>query len=255
MRIGICTNPEKIVATMAGLDYIEGSVPDLLCPREGEEKFAARLAALGAAKAPVEAANLFIPPDLKCTGPAANDEALDAFVATVMARAAKVGLRTIVFGSGGSRNVPDGFDRAQAADQLVAHMKRWGPLAAKASVTIALEPLFDSNIVTTLAEGAGLVGRVNHPSIRLLCDTFHMIKQNDPPEAIRAAKGLIAHVHVAEGDGRGPLGAVGEDQRAYFRALKDIGYSGRVSIEATWKDFDKQLAPAVMELKKQIETA
>lgn len=257
IRLGVCGGLASLAAGAAGLNFIEGTVSNLLCPRGDEQAFAAALAAIKQSPVPVEAANCLFPGDLKLTGPAVDNQAADAYVATALRRARQAGLSIIVFGSGTSRRVPDGFDRATAADQLVAHMKRWAPMAAAQGVIIALEPLnqAECNIVTSVSEGAGLVRRVDHPGVRLLADTYHMARDNDPPDAIRQAKGLIAHMHCAERDGRGPLGTVGEDNRPYFRALKDIGYAGRVSIEAHWKDVAAQIAPAMIELRQQIETA
>jgi len=104
-------------------------------------------------------------------------------------------------------------------------------------------------------EAAEMVRQIGHPKIRLLADTYHMTTDGDPPEAIRRACELLFHVHCAERDGRGPLGTLGEDQRPYFRALKEVGYDRRVSIEARWSDLDKQLPAAVAELRRQIDTA
>lgn len=257
MRIGVCMRPENLAAAANGLDYIECPVGDVLCPRETEAAFECRLAAAMAAPLPVEAANGFFPGDLKTTGPAVDAGAVDAFVTTAIGRAARMGIRVIVFGSSASRNVPAGFAAAAAAEQIVGHLKRWGSIAAARGVTIALEPLneAESNIATSVDEGAELVRRAGHPNIRLLVDTYHMARSNEPPEAIRRSAGLVAHVHCAEGDGRGPLGTKGEDQRPYFRALKDIGYDGRVSIEAGWKDFAAQLPAALAELRRQIQEA
>jgi len=257
MRIGVCTGPENVPDPVSGLDYIEGTVGDLLRPREDDAAFAARLAAAQAAAVAVEAVNCFIPGDIKTTGPAVDNAALDDYVAAALKRAGRMGISIIVFGSGGSRSVPDGWDRRSASEQLVGHLRRWGPPAERAGVTIVLEPLnrAECNFVNSVDEAADLVRRAGQPNIRLLFDTYHMARDNDPIEAIRRAAGLIAHVHCAEGVGRGPLGTIGEDQRPYFRALKDIGYTGRVSIEANWKDLPSQLPAAVAELRRQIESA
>ena len=257
MRLGICTGLGVVNEPVDVLDFIEGTVGALLCPAEDDSAFGEPLAAVKASAVAVEAANCFVPGDLKTTGPDVDTEAVDAFVSTALERAGRMGLKIIVFGSGGSRQVPDGWDAGRAADQLVEHMKRWGPMAAAANVTITLEPLSrgDCNIVHTVDEAADLVRRVDHPNIRVLCDTYHMGSNGDPPEAIHRAEGLIAHVHVAEVDGRGPLGTLGEDQRPHFRALKDIGYEGRLSVEASWKDLPAQLPAALAELRRQVETA
>ena len=154
-----------------------------------------------------------------------------------MTRAGVAGIETIVFGSGGSRKVPDGFSMATAYDQLADHLKRWGPIAGEHGVTIVVEPLGpECNICSTVDESADLVRRVDHPNIRLLADTYHMVRINDPADAIVRAGELIRHVHCAEVEGRSPIGTHGEDLTPYFAALKEVGFDGRVSIECAWSD-------------------
>jgi len=257
MRIGVCASPEKLSRPVEGLDFIETTVAGALCPGEGESAFAGRLAAVQAAAAPVKAANCLLPADLKTTGPEVDFDAVSRFIATVCRRAQQAGIAVLVFGSGGSRAVPEGFDHAAATDQLVEHLKRWGPPAEQAGVTFAVEPLrkADCNIVNTVAEAAEIVRRADHRHVRLLADTYHMACDGDPPEAIAAAGELLAHAHCAEADGRGPLGTKGEDHRRYFRAMKDAGYDGRITIEAGWRDFERQLPQALKELRRQIVEA
>ena len=257
MRIGVCGAPESVKASIPDLAFIEPAVAALLCPRESEAEFAKRLAAAKACPLPIEAVNCLFPGDLKTTGPQTDFSAAEAYIQIVCRRAAQAGIKRIVFGSGGSRKVPEGFDKAKAADQFVEHMKRWGPHAARCKLMIVLEPLHkaETNIVNSVSEGAELVRRVDHPAIRLLADTFHMVREGEGPQAIRDAGKLIQHVHCAENVGRLPVGFGGEDQRPYFRALKDIGYDDRISIEANWKDFAAELPRAVAELKRQVETA
>lgn len=263
MRIGVCTNInvckgiKRLSVPAEGMTYVEPAVGDLLCPAAAAAAFEERLAAAQAAGVPTEAANCFFPGDLKTTGPDVDADALDAWVRTTCRRAAAAGVTRIVFGSGGSRRVPDGFDYDRACEQLVASLKRFGPIADDCGVVIVLEPLNskECNIVTSVAEGAELVRAADHPNIRLLADTYHMARDGEGPDSILRAGELIQHVHCAEGDGRGPLGATGEDQRAVFRALKDIGYDQRISIECRWEDFEAQLPEAIAEVRRQWETA
>lgn len=252
MLIGICGKPEDVPA-VEGLDYVEPTVADVLCPLADEDAFEARLAELAALPRPVLAANCFIPGDLKTTGPDVRPRQLDAFVRTALNRAARAGVKVIVFGSGGSRRVPEDWDPRTARAQLIEHLGRWGPAAATAGVVIALEPLNkgECNIVNGVDEGAAIVREVGLPGIRLLVDTYHMARDGDDVNAIRRAGDLIVHVHVAENAERGPLGQAGEDMGAYFQALAEVGYDGGISIEARWSDLSAQAAGAVAELRRQ----
>ncbi len=257
MRIGVCAELGEVVIPPADLAYIEPRVSSLLMCDKDEVDFAPVASAVQAATLKPEAVNCFFPNSLSNTGSEVNPIALDAWVSIVCRRAAAVGVDIIVFGSGGSRRVPEGFSRDKAREQIIDNLVRYGPIAAASGVMIALESLnaADCNFITTVDEAADIVRSVNHPNIRVLADTYHMATDGEGPGSISRAGELIVHVHCAEADGRGPLGTVGEDQRPYFRALKDIGYDGRISMECSWKDLSAQLAGGTAELLKQWQTA
>jgi sugar phosphate isomerase/epimerase len=259
MKIGLCEGLEKVCGLpLAGLDYLEPTVGDLLCPQKDEAAFAHRRQVAAALGLPATALNVFIPAQLPTTGPAVNAQAVDSFVATAFRRARVAGVKIIVFGSSGSRKVPEGFDHSAAFEQLVGHLTRWAPMARGQGVTIAVEPLQkrECNIINSLAEGADLVQRVNHPAVRLLADTYHMASDGERPEGIRTFADLLVHAHCADPAGLVPLGFGPADHRPYFRALKDIGYHGGVSIEAhRWEDLPSQLPKAVAALREQIDSA
>src|SRR5512141_1428350 len=142
MKFGVCCDPKLAhIAKAAGYDYFEWSVGDYLHPRESEAVFEAALEQVRAVGLPCPAANVFIPGDLKITGPNAHLESLEAFVRTALRRAEIAGVETIVFGSGGARRIPDGFGRDKAWEQLVQFGKMLAPIAAQHQVTIAVEPL------------------------------------------------------------------------------------------------------------------
>jgi sugar phosphate isomerase/epimerase len=257
MRYGVCTTLKNIPHGITGLDYVESTISDTVCPLEGEEVFESRLEAVKGSPAPVEGLYILFPGDMKTTGPDVDNERLDRYMATVLARAGRLGAKIIGFGAGRSRQCPEGFDRLAAVDQIVGHLQRWGPPAANVGIVIALEPLHrpETNLVTNLTEGGDVVRRVNLPGVRLLADIYHMAKEGETPESLRQVADVIGHVHCAETNGRGAPGATGEDLRPYFRVLKEIGYSRRISIEAGWKDFAAQLPGAIEELRRQVESA
>jgi len=258
MRIGVCVTIDQPVASVEGLDFLEGLVSDVLCPLEPREVFARREAAVKSLAYPMEAVNRLFPPEMKTTGPEIDRRALDEYMAVLCRRAARIGVKVVVFGAGGSRRVPEGFDRAKAWNQLAGHLKRWGPMARDADLVIAIEPLNrkESNIINSVAEAAELARAVDHPNIRILADTFHMGRENEGIEGIASAGAdLLCHVHCADPVERAPLGLGPSDHRPYFRAIKRIGYTGRVCIEAIWRDLPAQLPAAVAGLRDQIETA
>jgi len=107
MKFGVCGGPEIArIAKDCGYDYFEWSVGELLHPREDEAVFTDALARAKSVGLPCQAANVFIPGDLKITGPAVDKQALQAFVTTALERAQKAGLKVIVFGSGCARGIP-----------------------------------------------------------------------------------------------------------------------------------------------------
>jgi sugar phosphate isomerase/epimerase len=251
MQFGVCGNPDlALVAKSCGYDYFEWSVGDLLHPREDESVFEQALARARGVGLPCPAANVFIPADLKITGPALNLPALQGFVSTALHRAERAGLERIVFGSGGARRIPDGFDPARAWQQLVEFCQWLGPVAQRHGVTIAIEPLnrAETNIINTVGEGADLARQAGHPNIRLLVDCYHWAKDADTLSGILDNAALLVHAHIATVEGRRPP-QPGDDCAPFFAALKQAGYTGRVSIEGNIQNPQEELPKALHIMK------
>lgn len=232
IRFGICAGPEKAAALQAaGFDFIECGVGSLLKPDKPDAVFAADLEKLKACPLPIRSCNGFIPASFRLTGPEAkHDPALD-YAVVACRRADAVGIPHIVFGSGGARKVPAGFDPAQAKEQFIDFCRKLAGRIAELKVTIVLEPLNkgETNLLNSVAEGIGYVDAIGHPRIQLLADFYHMLKENEGPDSIRKAGARLRHCHVAELEGRKAPGTKGEDFRGFFAALRDIGYRGGVS--------------------------
>jgi sugar phosphate isomerase/epimerase len=249
MQFGICGNPKDVagMAVQAGFDYIEMMVGELLKPREDEAAFTAALAGVRQGVLPCPAVNVFVPGDLKITGPAADLSLLEAYVTTACYRAEKAGVKLIVFGSGGARRIPGGFERAEAWKQLVAFCRMLAPVAAAHGVSVAVEPLnqAECNVLTSVGECARLVREVDHPAIRLLVDAFHLLKDHDSIEDVVVNRDILAHVHVATVPGRLAPGMEACDLAPFFDALVRSGYDRRISIEAIlpeqWEDLRQSL--------------
>lgn len=256
MQLGICADP----ATLAGLtvpltfDFIEGHVQNFLKPEASDAEFSFHAAALRNCARSMPAANCFLPPDLKITGPVVDYPRLDRYAATAFRRAREIGMTVIVFGSAGARGVPDGFSHAYAFEQFVDVLRQFAPLAQAQGVTVVVEPLQrgECNFINTIIEGAEIVERVAHPNVKLLVDIFHMARNGEPPDSIVQVGRHVHHVHIAENKDRAAPGVHGEDFRPFFRALKKTGYNDRLTIEVIWNDLAKQVGPAIATLRQQL---
>ncbi len=254
MQFGICGSPETaVLAAEFGYDYVESSVGALLQPRESGEAFARARQAHDEAPLPFPAVNCFLPGDLKVTGPDVDLDAVAVFARTAFARARVAGVEIVVFGSGGARRIPEGFERETAWGQLVDCCRTIAPLAAAEGVIVAMEPLNKSecNVLTSVSETAELVRATDHPGVRLLVDAYHLLKDDDDIEAIVRNGELLVHVHIATENARMAPGAEECDFFPFFDALKRAGYDGRISIEGQAKDPRTDL-PRALELMRRL---
>jgi sugar phosphate isomerase/epimerase len=252
MRFGVCAGIDSArLLADAGYDYIELSVAGDLIPDEDEAAWSAKRRAIEAMPLRPEAFNSFVRTG-KIVGPEADPARLRRYVATALARAAEVGGRVIVFGSGGARNLPQGFPADQADQQLCAFLSDCADASDRTGVVVAIEPLQrgESNILSRVSEGAALARRLGRPGVRNLADTFHMECEDEPLSAIVDSADVLAHTHTAD-TGRLAPGTGQYDHVALFRALRDARYDARLSIECSWQDrFAAQIGPALAHLQR-----
>lgn len=252
---GICAGPEKAAKLKeAGFAFIEGGVAGTFKPDKPDAEFAAELAKIKASPLPMLSCNGFIPKTFPLTGPAPlHDDAL-TYAVKACQRADEACVPYIVLGSGGARKVPEGFDLAKGKAQFIDFCQKLGDRIKDLKVTIVLEPLNkgETNILNSVTEGIDYVDAIARPRIQLLADFYHMLKENEGPDAIRKGGARIRHCHIAELEGRKAPGTKGEDLSPYFQALKDIGYSGGVSCECGWpKDNVEQAWKKAVALMRQ----
>jgi len=236
----------------AGAGYLVESVGRFLMPEKPEAEFAPMLAAAQAAPLPVVGCNGFLrDPKLRATGPDADHPRVLDFAATAFRRLKQAGGEFIVFGSGGSRRIPEGFPKEKADEQFVALLSAMGPLAAKDGVSVFVEQLQqrECNYLTHLREVAHVVAQANHPNIRALADIYHMTNMGDTPADLERALPWIALMEIAEKEQRTAPGVTGEDFRPFFAVLARGGYRGRITIEGRWNP--EQLRNAFAEIARQ----
>jgi D-psicose/D-tagatose/L-ribulose 3-epimerase len=116
----------------------------------------------------------------------------------------------------------------------VESMQEVADYAGQVGVTLGVECLnrFETYLLNTHADSARFARDVNHPSFRVMYDTFHAnIEEKSAAEAIRSCGDLLVHVHISEND-RSTPGAGGVRWDETFDALREIGYDGWMVVEA-----------------------
>jgi sugar phosphate isomerase/epimerase len=254
-RIGISTSiTNNSILAAAGYAFVEENVRNFLIPADSESLFAEKLDLIKQSRLPVEACNVFLPGNLKCTGPAILHDDIASWSETAFRRAGVAGVKTIVFGSGGARAIPEGFSKEEAKKQFISLCKRISPIAKKYDIVISLEPLNrkECNFINSVAEGAEIVEAVDHKNFRLLADIYHMLMENESPAEILKYGHHLYHTHIAEKSGRSAPGVNNEDFIPYFKALKEVKFKGRMAIECSWKNIEEQAVPALKYMRNQI---
>lgn len=233
----------------SGYDYVELPLAQVM--ELPEEEFESLLFEVERSGVSCECCNNFFPASIRLTGEMVNKQEIESYVEKAIDRAKRLGAKVIVFGSGGAKNVPEGFDTGRAFDQIAAVLKLVQPYALAAGICIVIEPLnrMESNIIRTLKEGKALMDAADASSVKLLVDYYHFSMEEESLDALKELMPYIRHVHFAKPEGRRfPL----EPDKRYgefFEVLKNGRFTERVSIEA-YSDEPEEEIKKVLFLKK-----
>lgn len=240
-----------------GFDYAEPALAPIAALDDAAFEALRRKAA--ASPIPVEASNNFVPAEIRLTGPEVDPERVRAYVERALGRAEALGVKLVVFGSGGARRVPEGFPRERAREQLKGFLRVCAGVITRRGygMDIGVETLrrAETNILNTVAESLALVREVDHPRIRLTVDFYHLAEENDDPDVLLEAGARVAHLHFANPRGRVFPRDAGEEPRyaPFFIALRRIGYGGRISLEAGTADLERDARAGLRFLRETAE--
>ena len=139
------------------------------------------------------------------------------------------------------------------------HLKRLarvGPFAAEHRSVILLEALSSeaTNVVDTIDEARAIVERIGSPGVGGMFD-FHNVGDETLSWAqlIRRHADLIRYVHLNELNGSYP-GTGSSDFLPAFRALREIGYDGWISLDIFHQPEDPEAAlSATMSFLRKME--
>jgi sugar phosphate isomerase/epimerase len=236
MKLGWCGPIENAaIIAKAGLDFIE--VPLAPFGLEDQTSLAAAKRAIAACQLPTSAFNIFLPRDMRVVGPDIDIRRVKSYLGRAAELLAYAQSKIVVFGSGRSRNVPDGFDREKAEAQFIDSLLLSADALKGSDTTLVIEPLNrkESNIVNSVGEGVRFAKAVNRPEIRVLADIYHMDEENEPLSEVATHVEWLSHIHLAD-TGRFNPGTGSYDYDSFFRYLKAANYRGMLSIECTVKN-------------------
>jgi len=175
---------------------------------------------------------LFGRPELTIFGEAR--ERTLSYLSGVARLGGQLGAGALVFGS--PRNRARGsLPAAEAWRSAVQFFRELGTAAAAAGTCVCIEPnppRYGADFVTTSEEALRLVEEVASPGFGLHLDAAcALLAGEDFPSRLRASARALRHVHLSEPE-LAPVRAGGTlDLPAISTALRDIGYSGWVSVE------------------------
>jgi sugar phosphate isomerase/epimerase len=253
VEIGVCgsiADFEK--AEQFGFDYFEPAVAALAALSEPD--FAAFAQRVAKSRLRCECFNSFIR-TLMVVGPAVDNASLTAYMNSALDRCRALGATIVVWGSAGSRNVPEGFPRDRAWQQIVSFLRMAGPIAQARNITVAIEPLRrqESNIINTGAEAFRLVREVDHPNVRMIIDYYHLAQEHEDPQILEQARDAIVHLHFANPNGRVWPKDPAEDPgyAPFFAMVKKTGFRGGLSIEGRGT-FEADAAASLAFFRKEL---
>lgn len=243
------------ILNKAGYKFIVEAVPQIASPVSiSDSAFHYKLRQLNKLALPVYALNIFIPGDLKLVGPNVNEQAILDYTQKVFTRCKQAGINLMVWGSGGARRIPEGYSKEKARQEFVHVAKKIAEQAEQYEIILALENLNqqETNFINTVTEALEIVKQVNHKNFRLCADIYHMLRENEPATVLLQTKGYLVHCDIAEKENRTPPGTAGDDFTPYLKALKQIGYSGKIVLECRWNNLVEEAQPSRIYLQQQI---
>lgn len=231
--IGVCAPPGDLAkAESFGFDYLEPPAAALAAMSAAD--FQAFKARVLASRIRCRSFNSFVR-KLRVVGDDVRPEEMEDYLNLCLPRCQEVGGETVVWGSAGSRNVPEGFPRERAWEQIKAFLRLAGEAARPRRLVIAIEPLRrqESNIINTAAEALRLVHEVDHPNVRMIVDYYHLRAENEDPDIIWKARRDIVHFHFANPQGRRWPRSTSEDSEypRFFELVRKMHFHGGISIE------------------------
>jgi len=231
-RIGWCAplDAASIVRDL-GFDFLEP--PLAAFGLEDQASLDRAKAAVAQTALPIAAFNWFYPRDFRIVGDSVDRDRVQSYMRRAAELVQHAGAGAVGLGSGWARNVPDGFSRARARDQILESLGWLADAFAGSGAMIGIEAQNrkEANIINRLAEAVDYAAALNRPDVvRIIADFYHMDEEAEPLEDLARFGDWIVHVQLAD-TGRLYPGTGAYDYDGFFRNLRAGGYAGTISVE------------------------
>jgi sugar phosphate isomerase/epimerase len=142
---------------------------------------------------------------------------------------------------------------------LIDALKQLAPDVQRTGVKILLEPLTkkETHYMNLQAHGARIIEHSGGQCARLLSDFYHMqMEEQDIADTLTRYGKYTGYVHMADGVKRTEPGSLPFDYRPGFKALKQAGFCGWLTVESSASDNpDAALERALKHVRRQWQEA
>ena len=251
-RIGICAKPGDVArAARTGYDYIELDLNDVLAM--GEDAYRAMAVEMRENNLYAEVTSGMLPAGVPIVGPEVSAKQLHAALDRSFDAAQALGAEIVVFDCEVSRKLPPRFDPAMAWRQMGNFIRILQSYAVNFDLKVALLPLRRSavDLMNYASEAAMISAMLQLDRVGVAASSYNMAMEAESLPQLRRVGSLLWHMRTSNVLGNlPPKSGDGEDYRRLFAALREMGYAGRVSCEASCKDFDSDAAEALRCLRE-----
>jgi sugar phosphate isomerase/epimerase len=244
IRFGCCTGDIKHVEILKklGYDYIELGLFQMM--DKTEDEVSEWVSELEKHSLPCEAMNCFVPGRIKLVGDDVDQVAVDEYLNSALALANRLNVKIIVFGSGGARNIPDGFEKCEAEKQIISFLKTASKKADKYGLNKA-----ECTFINTTVEAYNIAKAVGCANVRILVDWYHAYLERESAENASVVGDYVVHCHIADPTRNRAFPLFYDGVRDFMYLLKRGGYDGRLSIEGSTERFEDDANVALGVLK------
>ena len=252
-RLGICALPNQISAAAdAGFDYVEMDLNRILCM--GEAAYREMAAVMQDRNIYAEVVSGMLPAGVSIVGENVSAQALHHALDRSFETARALGAELIIFDCPDARRLPPDFDPAMAWRQLGNLVRILQSYAVNFNIRTALLPLRRgaADLMNYVSEATLISAILRLDRIGVAASSYNMAMEAESLSSLKRTGSLLWHMRVSNAIGcRLPKAGDREDYVGIFRALRDIGYSGRISCEGDCLSF----APAAKSAFECIQTA